>query len=1108
MKENEQNLSTEQTTFMKAATDLPRSVWLSEPKEKGRGLELQTLSNMFFMTITENGTNREPSGAELAERYQSFRFKKRLDGFMKSAFEDLENAYPDPEQKPSCLNHILVDGQTPDQLWGEKYATVTDPVQKYTMYQLELMREITAGNREITATDPTQPEAQPAQILPGGNRTPIRRPAQPQSAPEEEEIMFDEPEEAPEAAPEAAPEEPSHRLTGEDVTGYANDAYRKLHSTNPNLGIAMQPYSMVSIMMNNRTGDEIAAVYPTLPYKDMLDTAIADSTGLFDSPERTALLQSGGINPMDTIHIDGQTPAQIWGEKYKNVQDPALKNTFYKMEMMRALGDPKGNHEISVDLYEKQPDGTLSKQPSVSAKLNKELPKTERVYDPDTFDYYLGRRQRTISTREPFPDDRWKPEQPKDPVPIDRSPRKAEDTLEQVEANWEMVTYVNNLHQELAESYKKLSESHKEVLGVSSKDTKLFNNMMEKLKDCLKYTDPEDGRARPVQMGQYLKDFQKAAAVYYKDRKGILFGPTTDVGKLRLKEAKNAAETLDGKIAKLNELNKKVHPQKFQKFALWDIAERAIIQGELLGKDLDTDKLPGTYNDTFREWCADRVLEGELKQRNKTTSIWEQDKNPLSDAEIYDMKMDLSLNNEFINVVQHYPRHFEQKWKETKVALDYLAKHDNKNPGWNEITDLIENPEFVAACSKHPNEMPEFWDSFQQAKEYLHQTGAADRSTEATMELADDYHFQEVCAAHPEDFVTVWRHTAAAREVLPENTKRAEINALAQDPYFISVCDRFPESYASKWNLIEKARNCLDEKAFKTPEARNAAAENLAQNPAFLTVLSDHPDTYQKEWDHFVKAKAYLQEKTGAEPTTQDCRKLAEDPVFAHTVEKDPQSYGSSYVQLLSDAETIVQKAKEQLEDMTSDLEDTPLWKCVRDDYSRQDVTNDAYEKGMEALAEKKEDLKEERFKLFDEKEKLQDEPSDELSQKVAEDQAKLDHETALYKAGKQMLVNQHLLPDYIAKITLYQALADPSRGNDISRAIAAEPKQQDAILAHTKQFLKTEEGQQLMKDPNLKEMLQDGSLSQKLIGKNKTKPEMKQNKELEKAPSQKGMGL
>ncbi len=648
-------------------------------------------------------------------------------------------------------------------------------------------------------------------------------------------------------------------------------------------------------------------------------------------------------------------------------------------------------------------------------------------FDPVQFNTSLAKRQQVITAREPFPDDRWKTEPPRKAVPIDNSPRKAEDTPEQVDANWEMVRYINDLHHELEETYKKLSATHKEILGVSSKDTGLYNQMMKKLQDCIKFTDPETELARPINMEQHLKAYKEAAAAYYNDRKGIFFGPATDVGKLRLKEAKNAVNTMDSKIAKIKELNQKVHPSKYQKYAVFDIAERAISQGALIGKDLDTDKLPGSFGDAFREKCAGLVLESELAKRTGGTLYAHEAPREIPAAEKHSMMMDLSLDNEFINVVQNYPRHFEQKWKETKAAMAILKEQGYKHPGWKQITDLIENPEFLTAFKTHPDEMPQYWNQYQKAKEYLHQTGAPDLSTEAAMQLADQYHFRSVIEEHPDDFVSVWKHTEAAKSVLPKGAKETEINALAQDTHFISVCERFPESFAAKWNLIEKAKSCLDPDTFTDPGMRNSAAENLAQNPGFLKILSEHPDTYQKEWEHHSKAKAYLQEKNGTEPTTQEVRALAADPVFVHTVEHKQASYGSAYEEILSTANAIVSGAKKELE-----------------------------------------------------------------------------HETELLQSQKQLPAED--MPDFIAKVTLNQALTDPKRGNDISRVMAAEPKQQDAILAHTKQFLKTEEGQQLMKDPNLKEMLQDGSLSQKLIGKKPAKPQ--QNKELQKAPRQNAMGL
>ena len=58
---------------------------------------------------------------------------------------------------------------------------------------------------------------------------------------------------------------------------------------------------------------------------------------------------AGVDNPLGTIRVNGKTAEELWGEKYKNIENPADKELLYKLEIINAMVNT--NAHVTMDHY-------------------------------------------------------------------------------------------------------------------------------------------------------------------------------------------------------------------------------------------------------------------------------------------------------------------------------------------------------------------------------------------------------------------------------------------------------------------------------------------------------------------------------------------------------------------------------------------------------------------------------------------------------------------------------------------------------------------------------------------------------------------------------------
>ena len=95
------------------------------------------------------------------------------------------------------------------------------------------------------------------------------------------------------------------------------------------------------------------------------------------------------------------------------------------------------------------------------------------------------------------------------------------------------------------------------------------------------------------------------------------------------------------------------------------------------------------------------------------------------------------------------------------------------------------------------------------------------------------------------------------------------------------------------------------------------------------------------------------------------------------------------------------------------------------------------------------------------------------------------------YKQAKNDVIREHLLPDFLARVSFLKATQDPKIGDDVCRLMATTPKQEKAVVASILDNIKKPENAQVLKAKNLTEMVMDGSIVEKVVpGAQKAQPQ------------------
>ena len=966
MKENEVN----ERSMNDVMKDLPKSAWTAH--NNMRGYDLEWLTRMMFKPDSNDG--HELTGEEMSDKLKNFQYAKRLKDLTGRAFEGIN---PD-----TAWDQIKVDGKSVEETWGPKYANIKDKSEKDLMYMLEILNQIYNGLEEILAQFPDE---EPIVVVPAGPRDDLKRDilrdynALNKKAPanDNDEMEFVEEEPAAEnKEPEVQAEEKKDPLTEEAFDTFKENAYQRLWRTNPSIGVSASPAAMLTALFDgNKTGKEIAQKYSdyknTNPrMKDMLDIAADEFMKEIDSPERQAFLKEAGIDPSKSFTVDGQTLDECYGEKYKDIEDVQLRDKLFKMELMYQIAEAhmKGKNavvpEIGAKRYEKV-DGNFKE---VEVKTFS-VPKPKRIN--------VKKVEVPEAAPKAAPEEAPKAPEKVEPTPeefrakvkgiedglINREPAKLDSNApipDGTQAKWNVLKQVNGLNKSLKESLAKLDAVKKN--SVQGKDTKFYTDMRDALEKCIELSDSENPKANAADLLEAMDKYAKAADTYHAERKGFLFGPQSDAGKIRLNEAKIAKDNIPKQIEMLKNAAGITGDIADAKLAFPKLTEKAMVEARSVGSSkLSVNDMNGKFGMEYIENAAKQYLRENNEEVTK------------------DSIADLSLNGDFIDMVEKYPASFSQKYDQLKAAQDYVKAHYKK----------IEADEAL---------------------------GAEERS-QATRMLNSDHELSK-------------------------------------------------------------------------------AADALAENPEFISVYEKNPALYIDKWDARVKAEAYLTATNGTKPSAEEIKDLSENKIFLMVSEKHPVDFGNKWNENKQKADELKEQYKKELDDMLFGLEDRRggIVPFVKDNYD-SDNPNPAYEAAMDQLKERKSAIKEEDERIEEERDGLEDieDPAErqKKSEQIEKDTEAVRKSYKEYKKAKNDIIKEHLLPDFLARVSFLKATQDPKIGDDVCRLMATTPKQEQAVVGSILENIKKPENAKILNAKNLTEMVMDGSIVEKVVpGAQKTQAE------------------
>lgn len=828
-------------TIGEAASGFAKAAWTA--KNNYRGLNLEQIIQHLFVPKNDNGTERELTGDEISARLADFRFKNRLNSLTGIAFQDMN--------REGIWNNIKIDGKTAEEMWSDKYAHVEDKAEKEQMYQFELLRQVFDGTSAITA----DAENGPVTIVPEGPRNDIKRaimaeePTLNETAVEDPEMYEDEPAQEAPAVEEKAPEVKGDSLTEETLNNFADNAYDRLWRTNPDIGVYASPASMVNAVFDkNPTAEGIIERYKKLKLNNELDISAIEFMKEIDNPERIAFLKEQGIDTSKLIKVDGQTLDERYGEKYKSVENADLKGQLYKMELMYEivsahLAGKKGVvPEITVDRYELK-DGS---------------------YQPVESKIKVVRPVRKVVTEE------VKPEEPAAEVKVEITPEQikanilneeerilqsqikmARDpnakVIDSTEAKWNMAKQANDIHKELKNVLVTLDSVKKNKL--QGKDTALYGNMITALKDCITLSDIDNPQANSNKLIEALDKYNKASETYYNNRKGIIFGPGTDAGKVRLLEAKNATLRIPAQIEELKKTASQMGHTFYGIASFAYVAEAAMVEAKSQGVDKYSIKeFDGKIGIDYLENAAKEYLK---KNRKKITT---------------EAVADISLDNDFINVVEMFPSHYSEKYDQLLAAKDYLKTHYKsiandktldpktidhaknmmlKGKLSETALQLIQNPDFIRAYQQSPDFYIENIEAKNKAEAYLTQKNGQKPSAEEIKELSSNKLFKMISEKNPTDFGKHWDDNKKKADELKEKYK-AELEGLMEnleDNDVISYLKEYYDPDEKPNPEYKKALDALKEKKTAVKEEK----ERIYEERQALKEITDPEERKQKE---------------------------------------------------------------------------------------------------------------------------------------------------------------------------------------------------------------------------------------------------------------------
>ncbi len=229
---------------------------------------------------------------------------------------------------------------------------------------------------------------------------------------------------------------------------------------------------------------------------NVIDWADNQISGMFDMG-RHGLIHEYGFNDSDMFLIDGQTPAQKYGEKYAHIQDPDEKERYFKAEIMRSIAS--GRQEVKVRNLYLETDGRITEGPATLRYMKRDKV-TEFVNEYQN--YKLQRKN--------------------------------------------LLSRLNQMKKNLAETQQNPKSNF--TRGEGEEGSPEYRAYTKSIQECIDKLSGWNGVGEKAVFGAQLRtalqNLERNAKAYYEKRKGFLFGPQSKEGVIRLLESEKASTGL------------------------------------------------------------------------------------------------------------------------------------------------------------------------------------------------------------------------------------------------------------------------------------------------------------------------------------------------------------------------------------------------------------------------------------------------------------------------------------------------------------------------------------------------------------------------------------
>nr|MCR5623718.1 hypothetical protein [Lachnospiraceae bacterium] len=230
-------------------------------------------------------------------------------------------------------------------------------------------------------------------------------------------------------------------------------------------------------------------------------TLISETINNVLSDEYRVLLRTAGLTKKDAFLVDGKTLEEKWGEKYRDVLDPALKDHCYQAELLKAVVD--GNSVISARNIQFGKSDRLHVEGEIIGSLPKKEIQTIK-HNYDLYNIYL------------------------------------DDTLKRLKEFQKILLHSHPGFDNIALN---AEENAKRQIGLVG--TTLFRNMERSLSETIQMLEHNDGGDgySPSDINDKFRELKQATETYYTKRKSI-FKKWNDYGTVRLTASEKLKDEL------------------------------------------------------------------------------------------------------------------------------------------------------------------------------------------------------------------------------------------------------------------------------------------------------------------------------------------------------------------------------------------------------------------------------------------------------------------------------------------------------------------------------------------------------------------------------------